>query len=145
MKDKTFYLNTILAVVLGVLLLAVIAVRVFVPVAMLPEAGITDLVLVSLIALVIDHYMTGGESRNYIWIFVLSVLSFGILPWAAGAVCGVDAVKTALVGGIVFTAVTWLYSSMQDRMKSGNGSKVTPVMCALGLYLAVQGFAGMIL
>ena len=50
MKDKTFYLNTILAAVLGIALLAVIAVRVFVPVAMLPDAGIPELVLVSLIA-----------------------------------------------------------------------------------------------
>lgn len=145
MKDKTFYLNTILAAVLGIALLAVIAVRVFVPVAMLPDAGIPELVLVSLIALVIDHYLAAGAERRYIWIFVLAVLSFGILPWAAGVVSGMEAVKTAIVGGIVFTVVTGLFSSMQNRMKSGSGSKVTPVMCALGLYLASQCFAGMIL
>jgi len=34
---------------------------------------------------------------------------------------------------------------MQDRMKAGAGSKLTPVMCAVGLYLASQCFAGMIL
>jgi len=145
MKDKTFYLNTILAVVLGVLLLAAVAVRVFVPVAMLPNAGIPDLVLISLIALVIDHYLASGADRCYICIFVLAVLSFGLLPWASGVVAGMDAVKMAIVGGVVFTAVTWLFSSMQDRMKSGSGSKLTPVMCAVGLYLASQCFAGMIL
>lgn len=145
MKDKTFYLNTILAVVLGIVLLAAVAVRVFVPVAMLPKAGVPELVLVSLIALVIDHYLTAGADRRYIWIFVLAVLSFGLLPWAAGVVSGMEAVKAALAGGVVFTAVTWLFSSMQDRMRSGSGSKVTPVMCALGLYLASQCFAGMLL
>lgn len=145
MKDKTFFLNTILAVVLGIVLLAAIAVRVFIPVAFFPEPGIPDLVLLSLIVVLLDHYLAAGAKRSYGWIFGLSVLTFGLLPFAAGTAAGSEVIKTAVTGGVVFTAVVWLYSSMQDRMRSGSGSRITPVVCALVLYLASQCFAGMIL
>lgn len=145
MKDKTFFLNTILAVVLGIVLLAAIVVRVFIPVAFLPEPGIPDLVLLSLVAVLLDHYLAAGAKRSYGWILGLSVLTFGLLPYAAGAVTGFEVIKMAVTGGVVFTVIVWLYSSMQDRMRSGSGSKITPLVCALVLYLASQCFAGMIL
>lgn len=53
--------------------------------------------------------------------------------------------KLALVGGIVFTAVTWLFSSMVNRLASGAQAKAAPLLSALGLYLAVQCFAGILL
>lgn len=53
--------------------------------------------------------------------------------------------KLALVGGIVFTAVTWLFSSMVNRLASGAQAKAAPILSALGLYLAVQCFAGILL
>jgi len=145
MKDKTFFLNTILAVVLGIVLLAAIIVRVFIPIAFLPNPGIPELVLLSLIALLFDHYLVADAKRSYGWIFGLSAVTFGVLPWAAGFVNGLVVLKMAVIGGVVFTVVVWLFSSMQDRMRSGSGSKVTPVICALALYLASQCFAGMIL
>lgn len=145
MKDKTFFLNTVLALVLGIALLAVIVIRVFVPVAFLPNPGIPDLVLLSLIAVLIDHYLAAGAKRSYGRIFGLAVLTFALLPLAAGYAAGMMVLKLAVTGGVVFTAVVWLFSSMQDRMRSGSGSKLTPVICALALYLASQCFAGMIL
>ena len=145
MKDKTFFLNTILALVLGIALLAEVMIRVFMPVAFLPDAGIPDLVLVSLIAVLVDHYAAAGVKRDYVWIFVLAVVTFGLLPLAAGYASGMEVLKLAVTGGVVFTAVVWLFSSMQDRMRSGSGCKITPVICALVLYLASQCFAGMII
>ena len=69
----------------------------------------------------------------------------GLLPFAACFAGAMDAVKLALVGGIIFTVMTWLYSSVQDRLSSGPAAKAAPVVSALGLYLAVQCFAGMFL
>lgn len=145
MKDKTFRLNSILTIVLGIVLLAGILVRVFAPIVMLPKLDIPNIVLISLLALLADNYLSKDYTRHYVWILVLSVLAFGLLPWVAGFVNGIAVLKTAVVGGVVFTAVTWMFSSVQDRIQSGKSSKVTLLVCAIGIYFAVQCFAGMIL
>lgn len=145
MKDRTFRLNTILTIVLGIVLFAAILVRVFAPIVILPELDIPNMVLISLLALLADNYLTAEHNRNYVWILGLSILAFGLLPWTAGFVSGVAILKTAFIGGIVFTAVTWMFSSVQERIQSGQSSKVTLIVCAFGIYLAAQCFAGMIL
>ncbi len=153
MRDKTFRLNIILTIVLGIVLLAGILVRVFAPIVMLPKLDIPNIVLISLVALLLDNYLRFGkdaevcvrDKQDYIWIVVLAVLTFGLLPWVAGFVRGLDVLKMAVTGGVVFTAVTWMFSSVQERIQSGKSSKATLVICALGIYLAAQCFAGMIL
>ena len=145
MKDKTCFLNTILAMIMGILLLAAVLVRVFIPIMMLPDVDIPDLAAISLTALLIDHYLAAGAKRKYGWSFVLAAATFGFLPWAAGFADIALAVKFALIGGVVFIVMTWLYSSMQERMRSGPGSKAAPAVCAFGLYLASQCFAGILL
>lgn len=145
MKDKTFFINTLLAVVLGIVLLAAVAVRVFMPIVIIPELDILNMVLISLITLVAEHYLLEEHERNYVWIFVLSCITFAVLPFAAGFTAANKIAKVAVVGGIVFTIVTWLFTSMQERILSGKSSKFTVVVCAFGIYLAAQCFAGMIL
>lgn len=145
MKNKTFFINTLLAMVLGIVLLAAVVVRVFMPIVIIPELDILNMVLISLVALVAEHYLLEERERNYVWIFVLSCITFGILPFAAGFVAASELIKVAIVGGVVFTAVAWLFTSMQERILSGKSSKLTVVVCAFGIYLAAQCFAGMIL
>ena len=145
MKNKQYVLNTLLAAILGAALLACVLVRTFFPRMILPELDIPNLVLISLIALVADHYAAPGAKRCYLCIPLFAAISFGLLPWAACFVGALDALKLALAGGVVFTAVTWLYSSILDRISSGPAAKAAPIVSALGLYLAVQCFAGMIL
>ena len=145
MKNKTYTLNTLLALVLGTALLVCIFVRTFAPRMILPQLDVPNMVLISLAALVADHYLAPGARRCYICIPVFSALTFGLLPFAACFAGAMDAVKLALFGGIIFTVMTWLYSSVQDRLSSGPAAKAAPVVSALGLYLAVQCFAGMFL
>ncbi len=145
MKNKTYILNTLLAAVLGVLLLGAILVRTFAPAVIIPEWNIPSLVLVSLLALVLDHYVAPGAKRCYICIPVVSAVTFGLLPWAAGFAGAGESLITALPGGIVFTVTTWLYSSIQERLSSGPAAKAAPILSALGLYLAFQCFAGILL
>ena len=145
MKNKTYILNTLLAAVLGLALLVAVFVRTFNPNIIIPSLDIPNLVLISLVALVADHYLDPGAKRCYICIPVFSVLTFGLLPFAACFVGMGEAVKLAVVGGAVFTLVTWLFSSIQERLSSGPAAKAAPVLSALGLYLAFQCFAGMIL
>lgn len=145
MKEKSYFLNTVLAVVTGIILLAAVLVRVFMPIIMLPEPSIPNLVLVSLLALLIEHYVKGDVKRCYSCVFILSAVTFGLLPWAAGFV-GVNEIwKAALAGGIAFTVTTWIFSSMQERISSGKANKAVPVINAIGFYLAVQCFTGVFL
>ena len=145
MDKKTYTLNTVLAVVLGAALLVCVLVRTFLPNFIIPALDVPNMVLISLAALVIDHYLAPGAKRCYICIPVFSAITFGLLPFAACFVGSMEAVKLGLFGGIVFTATTWLFSSMQDRISSGPAAKAAPVVSAFGLYLAIQCLMGMFL
>ena len=145
MKEKTYTLNTLLTTVLGVSLLAAVLIRTFAPIVIIPALNIPNMVALSLIALLLDHYIAPGAKRCYICIPVFSVLTFGVLPWMACFVDSIAAVKLGIVGGITFTVTTFLYTSIQDRLSSGPAAKAAPFMSALGLLLAAQVFAGMIL
>lgn len=145
MKNKTYFLNTMLAAVLGLILLVCVLVRTFAPAVIIPSLNIPNLVLISLLALLIDHYAAADAKRCYICIPVFSAVTFGLLPFAACFVGALEALKLAVAGGIVFTVTTWLFTSIQDRLSSGPAAKAAPVLSALGLYLAAQCFAGFIL
>lgn len=144
MKDKMYLLNTLLAVVLGVALLAAVLVRAFAPIIIIPQLSIPNLVLISLVALLLDHYLAPKAKRCYICIPLLSAVTFGLLPLAAYFVNGGEAIKLAVVGGVVFTVTTWLFTSIQDRISTGPDCKGAAVVSAMGLYLAAQCFAGIL-
>ena len=144
MDKKKYMLNTLLAYVLGAVLLSFVLIRTFAPRIILPELDIPNLVLISLVTLVLDHYLAPGAERCYICIPLVSGLTFGLL--AFGAFLGIaKALELALYGGLVFTVTTWLFSSIQDRLSSGPAAKGAPVVSAFGLYLAAQALMGMIL
>ena len=143
MKNNQYLLSTILAVVVFVACAIALLVRVWLPAAVIPRLNIPGMVTLSVIALLIEHFLTKGNPRCYICIPVFAVLTFGLLPWAASFASAGQALKLALLGGVVFTAVTWLYSSIQDRLSSGPAAKAAPVLSALGMYLACQVLMGM--
>lgn len=143
MEKKTYTLNTLLAVILGAVLLIAVLVRTFAPRMILPLLDVPNMVLIALAALLADHYLAPGAERCYICIPVFSAITFGVLPFAACFLGAVDALLLAVKGGIVFTATTWLFSSMTDRISTGPAAKAAPFVSALGLYLAVQCLMGM--
>jgi len=145
MKKNTYTLNTILAAVLGAALFVCVFIRTFAPRIILPELDISNLVLISLVALVLDHYLAPNAERCYICVPMFSAISFGLLPWAAAFVTGGEALELAFFGGLIFTVMTWLFSSIQDRLSTGPAAKAAPIVSAFGLYLAIQGLMGMFL
>ena len=142
MKNKTYTLNTVLTAVLAVVLMAMVLVRAFAPNIILPVFDIPTLTAISLVALVLDHYLAKGAKRCYICVPVFAALSFGILPFAAGMVAVKYILGLALSGAVIFTGCTFVYTSIQDRLSSGPAAKLAPAMSALGIWLAVQAFAG---
>lgn len=145
MKNKTYILNTLMIAVLFVAYLAASLVRTFAPIVIIPALNIPNMVLLALAALLLDHYIAPGAKRCYICIPVFGALAFGLIPWAACFATGMEAVKLAVVGGVTFTLVTYLYSSVQDRLSTGPAAKAAPFMSALGLWLAAQAMVGIIL
>ena len=141
---KKYMLNTFLAVVSTVALLAMVIARAICPVLVFPGFGIPNLVLISLIALVLDHYIAKEADRCYICIPVFAFLTFAILPLAAGFAVPGEVLALGVKGCIVFTVTTWLFTSMADRISTGPEAKLAPIMSAVGLYLASQCFMGMI-
>lgn len=144
MKQNKFFLNAALAVVMGVAALVCVLLRTFAPAVILPVLDIPAMVLLSLIALVTDHYVAGKVKRCYICIPVLAAVTFGLLPYVSGFAVPCQALWFGLIGGVVFTLITLLYSSIQDRLSSGPAAKAAPVLSAFCLYLAAQCFAGIL-
>lgn len=142
---KSYVLNTILAVVVLVTLLAIMLVHTFLPNFVTPKVSIPNLVALSLIALVLDHYIAKGADRCYICIPVFAIITFGLLPFCAGYIPAAEIWKLAIGGGVVFTITTILFTSVQDRLSSGPARKAAPVISALGLYLAAQCLTGILL
>ena len=145
MKNNQYFLNTLLAIVVFAACAIALLVRVWLPAAIIPALNIPNMVALSVIALLLEHFLTGGNPRCYICIPVFGVLTFGILPLMAGFACQHDFWKYGLVGGAVFTVTTFLFTSAQDRLLTGPKAKAAIVVTGLGIYLASQCFAGIIL
>ena len=145
MKKNPYLLNTVLAIVVFAACAIALLVRVWFPAAVIPALNIPNMVLLSVIALLVEHFLAPMNPRCYICIPVFSAITFGILPLMAGFACQHTFWKYGLVGGVVFTATTFLFTSMTDRLLTGPKAKGALVVCSLGIWLAAQCFAGIIL
>ena len=105
MKNNRYFLNTLLALVLFAVLTAGLIIRVVAPAAVLPTLNIPNMVLVSVIALFVEHLIAPNNPRCYICIPVLAIVAFAVLPLMAGFACQHTFWKIGLVGGVVFTAI----------------------------------------
>lgn len=145
MREHKYFPNIALTVVLGIALAACVIVRTFLPMGVLPKLDIPNMVLLSLAALLLDHYIVKTSKSFCILSALFAALSFGLLPWVTGFVSQLQVLKLAIVGGIAFAVTQWLFLQMQDRLCSGPAAKLAPILSALGLYLAAQCFSGILL
>ena len=145
MKNNRYFLNTVLVVVLFVAGVIGMIVKVMLPDAVFPPLNIPNMVLLSVIALYLEHLIAPNNPRCYICIPIFGVLSFGILPLFAGFACQHTFWKIGLVGGIVFTLITYLFTSVTDRLQTGPKARGALLFTCLGIFLAAQCFAGIIL
>ena len=145
MKNRNYTSNAALPIVLGVFLLVSVLVRTFNPMAVLPKLDVPMAVALSLAALLAAHYLAKAKEACDIISLVLAALTFGVLPYVSGFATVMEALKLALVGAVAFFVTAWLFDEMMERLSSGPAAKAAPVLSALGLYLAAQCFAGIIL
>ncbi len=145
MKNNKYFLSILLTGLLFAVLAVAMVLKLVQPAAVQPPLNIPNMVLLCLAALLAEYYLAGRNPRCYICIPVFSALAFGLLPLMAGFACVHTFWKLGLVGAAVCTVTTWLFTSVTDRLLSGPQAKAAVALSALGLYLAAQCFAGMIL
>ena len=145
MKNNKFLLPMMLIAVLFAALLGGMLMQIFIPAVILPPLNIPNMVLLSVVALLADHLFTKGSQRNYVWVALFGVAAFALLPLMAGFACVHTFWKYGVVGGITFTITTFLFSSAAQRLRTGPKAPAALVLTALGIYLAAQCFAGIIL
>lgn len=145
MKNNKYVLNIVLTVLLTAGLTAAVLVRTFAPIIILPKMSIPAVVLISVIALIVDHYFAPEAKRCYVCIPVFAGAAFGLLPFAAGFITPLGILIYGAAGAVIFTVTTWLYSALMDRLSSGPVAKLSPMLSGLGLYLCAQCFMNIIL
>ena len=137
---KSYLSNGILAVVLAIALCAMILVRTFAPLCVLPGFTVANLSAVCLLALLLTHYLTGKAVSCDPVTLVLAVVTFGAMPLCGAFVSWQAAWKLGLLGGVVFFGLSFAFRQMMTRLQTGPAAKAAPALCALGLYLAMQCF-----
>lgn len=145
MKNNKFLLHILLSAVLFVALAVCLLVRVFQPAAIIPPLNIPNMVLLSLITLLAEYFLTGGNPRCYWFTALFGALSFGILPLMAGFACVHDFWKIGLIGGCVFSVTTFFFTSGLERLLTGPKARCAVVLICVGIYLVAQGFAGILI
>lgn len=145
MRKSPFLVNILLCCLLGIFLLSAIIARVFVPEIILPQINIPAVAAFSLAALLLGHYLAPETPRCYGFGAFFSALTFSLLPWVSACLPLGAALRTGAVGGAIFSVVTWLFTVIEQRLADSEASPAAPIICALGLYLAAQGFMGILL
>lgn len=145
MKNNQFLLPTLLVAVLFVALLAGMLLQIFIPAVILPTLNIPNMVLLSLVALLLEYGFSKNSPRCYVCILLFGVAAFAVLPLMAGFACVHTFWKYGVVGGITFTVTTFLFTSAAQRLRTGPKAPAALVLTALGIYLAAQCFAGILL
>ena len=143
MEKKNFVLNVLLAVVLGAGLLVGMVWSAFQPNVVLADLELPAIAALVLIALVIEYLWKGTQKRTWAVQIVLVAITFAVIPFAAGY-AGVG-IGLILCGTAMFTALTWIFDSVAERLDVTCDCKCAMIPTAFVMYLACQCFMGMIL
>ncbi len=134
-RDSAYTKNIIFTVVVAVVAITYLIFNTFFVDIMLPKLSLPMMVLLVAVAEIISSYL---KLENTGCIFIRAILggiTFLMLELS---------VMTVLLGALVFLIVDFIYLFMESRMNSGKRTCLTPLVNGLLLYLAAQGFQGLI-
>lgn len=144
MKEKFYLKNTLLAVEMGIVCLAVVLGRTFIPGFGLPYWDIPFMVLLSVIPMVIAGYLKTESDENCVYSIVLAGLTFSLLPFCAGWNTGMPFWKLFVAGAVIFGVVDVFYTSIKERVASGPKAALALIANGFLLYLASQCLQGLL-
>lgn len=135
-----------LAVVLMICSVALIVIKAFLPAFILPRITITLLVMLSLVALVAEHFLFGSDgTTQYLETGLLAAAAFWMMTWAVGLATCADAGKVVLAGGVIYLLCLLVFTAMRSKLDSSpirhKGAALT--LAAALLLLACQSLAGL--
>lgn len=140
---KNDLVSLLLIALLCAALMAMLLLRSLLPALILPKPKLTAMALTSLLALLIARLIRGKNEALSPSAVLLAVGSFSLLPFAAGFIGAAELWRYALGGGAMFFACHALWNSACLRLP--HKKKSADVICALLIYLALQGFCGIFL
>ena len=148
MRTNRYARNVFLAAVAFLGCLAMVLTKTFEPAAVLPRPSIPLIAAADLLALLLEAYAAPEARRrpaDRILSAVLAGATAALLPGMAGFVSGAQVWLLLAVAAVVCLVTDTLYASIRERLASGPAAPAAPAISALLLFLAVQGFSGMIL
>ncbi len=121
-------------------LLAMLIVRACFPRIILPDIDSSFVLVISLISLVTDSFISTKVRQNYLCLALLSAFVFGFFPLASLLVFPIDTLKLSLLGALIFTVTSFIFDSITDRISINAGKlpKLTALISAFVMYLAAQ-------
>ena len=144
MKEKFYLKNTLLAVEMGIVCLAVILGRTFIPGFVLPYWDIPFMVMLSVVPMVIAHYFKAEGEENCLCSIVLAGLTFSLLPLCAGWNTGMPFWKLFVAGAVIFGVADMFYTSIGQRVATGPKAPLAWIANGFLLYLASQCLQGLL-
>lgn len=147
MRENRYFANVLLAILAGLMVLAMVLLKTFVPAAVLPHLSIPVLAIPVLLALLLEAYIAPKAVRggvDYLVAAILGGAALALLPGMAGFVEGNTVWVVFAVGFVLFGVCDVLFATIRDRIASGPVAKAAPALSAVLLFLAIQGFGGMI-
>ena len=147
MRQNRYFANILLAILAGAGVLVMILCKTFDPAAVLPHLSIPLLCIPVLLALLLEAYIAPKAVRgpwDHVVAAILGGAALALLPGMAGFVEGNLVWAVFAAGLVVFGVCDVLFTTIRDRIASGPVAKAAPAVSAVLLYLAVQGFGGMI-
>ena len=100
--------------------------------------AIQSMVCMAMAVLLIHQFVKGDKKEKIL-------ASFGVLPMVAGMTDGIEAVKLAVFGGLVFGILDLMVNAMTKRIAMAGICKCAVIPSAFVMYLAFQCFTGIVL
>lgn len=144
MRKNPYLINILHILVVASTCLGGILMGTFWPEMVLVRVSIPLLVLLSLLPIVLETYLSKEKERNLAINILLAGVTFVALPISAGGNVELAYWKLFLAGGVTFGITDCLYQSLSERMALGTGGKLAPAMNGVLLFLASQCFQGLL-
>lgn len=161
MKKSYYLINVMIVVEVFLLCGAVLLIRTFSPGSVLPQIDLPVLTVLSVIPMILSGYVqeraiSSSEKNVYsdsgivpskgsrLISLLLAGASFTLLPYAAGWSAGLPLWKLFAAGTVVFGITDVIYTSMLERMTSGNRAPFPLITNGILLWLASLCFQAVI-
>ncbi len=144
MKKKIDMSGILLSTVTVVILLSAMLIRAFFARVILPDFGFSVIITISLLTLVLNHYLYKDRRKDYRFIPIYAAFVFGLFPWVSCFCAPIEALKSAVIGTLVFTVTSFVFDSIILRLSAAGASKAAPLISAFTLFLASECLMGII-